>query len=37
LVGKVPQFVEVALLVSELDELIIRTFVSALGTLPQDG
>jgi hypothetical protein len=33
----VPQFVEVALLASKLDELINRIFVTALGTFPQGG
>jgi hypothetical protein len=37
LVGQAPQFVEVALLASKLDELINRIFVTALGTFPKDG
>ena len=37
LVGKAPQFLEVALLGSKLDELFNRILVTAIGTFPQDG
>ena len=37
LVGKAPQFLEVALLASKLDELINRILVTAIGTFWRDG